>query len=133
MPESHEASLRDEEISGLAAAGAASLGVGAALTAGAASACCVGPVAAPLIAGVLGAGGAAWAASLEPFSPLLLSASGLLLAFSFWSLYHRRARPSCEAGERARVPWKLRLARGVVWLAAAFWGVALGLNVLFAS
>lgn len=129
MSRRNEGGTPDDGVSALGAAGAASLGVGAALTAGAASACCVGPVAAPIIVGLLGASGAAWAASLKPFSPLLLGVSGLLLAFSFWSLYGRR-RASCEPGERPRTSRRLQAARGVVWIAAVFWAASLGLNLL---
>ncbi len=67
----------------LGAASTALVGVGTALSATLASACCVGPVAAPLVVAVLGAGGAAWATGLKPYSWILLAGSGQLLGYSF--------------------------------------------------
>ena len=112
----------------LGTAGTASLGVGAALFAGLASACCVGPVAAPLVVAILGAGGAAWAAGLKPYSMLILVLSGALLAFSVWSLRQRGAG-SCEPADRPRSRLKERLARGIVGGATLLWLVSLALNL----
>lgn len=111
------------------ALGAAGAGIGGALAAAAASLCCVGPVIAPLIIAVLGAGGAAWAASLQPYSPYLLLGSALLVGYAFWSIYRRK--DACDVDE-VRSDGRRRGARVVVWitwLAAAIWLVALGLNL----
>lgn len=112
------------------ALGSAGAGVGAALTATVASACCVGPVAAPLIVGILGAGGAAWAASLKPYSPYLLAFSGALLAYAFWALY--RPGASCDTDE-PKAPeagrWTRWTALAVAWSAAALWSGAVVLNL----
>ena len=109
----------------------AGVGTGAAAAAAVASACCVGPVAAPLVVAILGAGGAAWAAGLEPYSPYLLTASGALLAYAFWALY--RPREACgvdEAGTAAEARWARRIAVTVAWTAALVWVGALALNLL---
>lgn len=122
---------RGRSLPAAAAAGSAVSGMAAALTATAASACCVGPAIAPAVVSVLGAGGAAWAAGLKPYSPLLLATSGLLVGFSFWGLYGRRG-PACdaeEAGGAGRARRGRRLLVGVVWFSALIWIAALGLNL----
>ncbi len=93
------------------AIGAATLGTGAAITAGIASACCIGPALAPIFLTVLGAGGLIAVASLRPFTPWMLLGSGLMLGFSFWQLYRRR---ECATTG-------LRVARVIVWIAAVGW------------
>lgn len=110
------------------AVAAASSGVGAALLATVTAACCTGPVLAPLVVAVLGAGGAAWAAGLKPFTPVILAGSAALLGLAFWMAYRRPA--SCEAGAAGHTaPSVVRI---VVWLAAAGWIAAAGL-VLWAT
>ena len=109
------------------ATGASSLSGGAALAAGAAGACCV-PVVAPTVVALLGAGGAAWAATLEPYRPYLLAGSAALLAYSFWTLYGRARRQLDNRGGRTR--WKRRVAYGVTWGAAVLWVAALALHFL---
>lgn len=101
------------------AIGAATLGTGAVLTAGVASACCVGPALAPIFLSILGAGGLATVAGLRPFSPLLFLGSAAMLAFAFRQSYRRS---TCEADGSTRVaPASLRVARGVTWVAAILW------------
>lgn len=128
-----------EERTTAAAMGGAGAGAGAALVATVASGCCVGPVAAPLVVGILGASGAAWAATLKPYSPALLVGSGLLLGYAFWSLY--RTRASCPVDEPAdgipepdtgsdRGRWLRLAAVGVAWVAATIWFAALILNLV---
>jgi hypothetical protein len=98
------------------AIGAAASGAGAAALATAAAACCT-PVVAPLIVGVLGAGGAAWAAGSEPYSFLILAVAGVLLG----SAYRRLYRPAPAAGGpecRGRRPLAPRL---VLWVGVALW------------
>ena len=103
------------------ALGAGSTGLGAAIIALIAGTCCVSPVLAPLIVGVLGASGAAWAAGLEPYSVYILAATLLLLAFGFWSVY--RTRNDCVVGgsNSATPQWLSRLSKGVLWTGAACW------------
>jgi len=107
-------------------AGAGSVGTATAATA--AAACCL-PVVAPLLVGVLGVSGSIWAASLEPWAPLLLAISGLLLGGGFWSLRSHRPRGdryhACARGRRRHGPAALLL-----WIGAVLWAVALVLNIL---
>lgn len=112
----------------LAAAGAALSGAGGALVAAAATACCAGPVLAPLVVAVLGAGGAAWAAGLKPYSPWLLAASAVMLAFGFRSAY--RPRPSCERSGGRTTRRADRAVRSVLWLSALLWVAAVAVNLL---
>lgn len=104
--------------------GVAAAGAGAAALATAASACCV-PLIAPLVVAVLGAGGAAWAAGLKPYSLAILAAAGLLLVYGFWVVY--RPRPTV-AGEACPVRRPLA-PRLVLWIASVLWAVAALLNL----
>ena len=76
------------------AIGAATVSTGAALTAGIAGACCVGPALGPIFLAVLGSSGLIAVTSLRPYTPWMLAASGVMLGFSFWQT-HRR--PVCVA------------------------------------
>ena len=106
------------------AVGAAAAGAGAAALATAAGACCI-PIVAPLVVAVLGAGGAAWAAGLKPYSLAILGVSGLLLAYGYWVVYRPRPVVAGEACEH-RPPMIPRL---VLWLPTALWTVAAVLNL----
>jgi hypothetical protein len=110
--------------SAIGALSAGSTGFGAALVTIVAGTCCVSPVLAPLIVGVLGAGGAAWAAGLKPYSSYILAASLLLLAGGFWSVYRPRTR--CITGTDVSRPprWMSRLSKGVLWTGAVCWVAA---------
>jgi len=104
--------------SGRVALAAAGGGIGAAVAAALAGACCVGPVAISL----LGVGGAVAAAGLAPYRPFLLGASIVLLGIAFW-LVHRPPRVtgvSCKPGGA-------RSTRLVFWLAAATVALSLAL------
>lgn len=105
----------------LAAVGAASTGVGAALLATVTAACCSGPVLAPLVVAVLGAGGAAWAAGLKPYTPWLFAGSLALLGVGFRMAYGSPG--TCDGACRRSHP----LVRGVLWVAAAVWLAAVGI------
>src|SRR5262245_56022808 len=96
------------------AAGAALSGAGAALVATAATACCAGPIVAPLVVAVLGAGGAAWAAGLKPYSPWLLGGSFLLLGYGFFSAYRKVDGCTIPAEASRRVG--PRAVRALLWL-----------------
>lgn len=109
----------------VAAVAAASSGVGAALAATVGSACCVGPVIAPIFVSVLGASGAAWAAGLKPYAPYILLGSFLLLAYGFW-IDRRRRR--CTAGVCTPSPRGVRL---VLWIASALWVASAAANIAF--
>ncbi len=106
------------------AVGAAAAGAGAAALATAGGACCL-PVVAPLIVAVLGASGAAWTAGLKPYSPAILGAAGLLLAYGYWVVY--RPRPTID-GESCPIQRPIS-PRVVLWLATALWAVAALLNL----
>lgn len=108
----------------LGAAGAASTGAGAAFVSAAASACCAGPIAAPLVVSVLGAGGAAWAAGLKPYSGWLLGFAAVMLAVGFYSAY--RGRGACDAPLRRRD----RIVRGVLWISGALWLASAAINLV---
>ncbi len=112
---------RATSASDVGALSAGSTGFGAALVTIVAGTCCVSPVLAPLIVGAIGAGGAAWAAGLKPYSNYILAASLLLLAGGFWSAY--RPRTQCVAGTDVSRPprWMSRLSRGVLWAGAVCW------------
>lgn len=113
-------------------AGAAAVGSGAALGTAAASACCAGPVVAPLMVGVLGAGGAAWAAALKPYAPYMLAGSLLLLLYAFRSAYRRpeACRLDGDQTAEAGAPVWLQL---VLWAGAVLWVASLIVNLFLAS
>lgn len=116
-----------QNTSTLAAAGMAASGTGAAAVATVATVCCTGPVIAPLVVGVLGASGAAWAAGLKPYAPWLLGASFLMLVYAFRSSYRRPAACSGAASRRHRV---IHLGtRLVLWVSAALWLAATLVNL----
>ena len=79
----------------------------------------------PLVVAVLGAGGAAWAAGLEPYSLGILAAAGLLLVYGFWVVY--RPRPAA-VGDGCPIQRPLT-PRLVLWIASALWAVAAFLNL----
>ena len=113
----------NEARSNKSAVGVAAAGAGAAALATAAGACCL-PVVAPLVVAVLGAGGAAWAAGLKPYSFAILGVAGLLLAYGYWVVYRPR---QAAAGEACPVQRPLS-PRLVLWIATALWAVAAFLN-----
>ncbi len=115
------ASPRATSTSDVGALSAGSTGFGAALVTIIAGTCCVSPVLAPLIVGVIGAGGAAWAYGLRPYTNYILAASLLLLAGGFWSAYRPRTR--CVVGTDGPRPplWISRLSKGVLWAGAVCW------------
>ncbi|MGH7572717.1 MAG: mercuric transporter MerT family protein [Gemmatimonadota bacterium] len=108
----------------------AATGTGGALASLAASACCV-PVVSPLIIAVAGAGGAAWVAGLQPYRPLILAGTAILLGYGFWSAYRRSE--ACPGNQETAGPKRAaRLSRGALWIAAGIWLASLALP-LFAS
>ncbi len=91
-------------------------GLGAVLSALAASICCVGP----LVLVALGAGGA-WAsrlAVLEPYRPLFIGVTLALLGLSFYRAYGK-PRASCAADGACAVPKSQRVTRAVLWVVTA--------------
>jgi hypothetical protein len=108
------------------AIGAAGLGTGAAITAGVASACCVGPALAPIFLSVLGASGLATVSALRPFTPWLLLASALMLGFSFWRTHQR---PACANGIAPPISHAVHIARVITWLAATLWLISAAYSI----
>jgi len=110
----------------------ASTGVAAAALTVVTAACCVSPVVAPIIVGVLGASGAVWAAGLKPYSSWILGAALLCLLYGFWTVYRRR--PACGVGEASpsRRVWP-KIAKGSLWFGAACWMTGVMLRILLPS
>lgn len=80
------------------------------LAAGVASACCIGPVAFVLLgAGTFGAS----LSALEPYRPVLLAATALLLGGAFYVAY----RPTSDCDTCS--PATRKRSRVAVWVAAA--------------
>ena len=96
----------------------------------AATACCA-PVIAPLVVGILGAGGAAWAAGLKPYSGWLLAGSAAMLVYGFWSAY--RSLPQCEVSLGRAARSSSGVVRVVLWVAALLWMVAVAINLFIPS
>lgn len=116
------------DVGAVGAVGAATTGVGAALVTLVAGACCVSPVLAPLIVGILGASGALWVASLKPYAWLILGVAGAALAGGFWTVY--RPRPACEISDMpARRGLWPRIAKASLWFGAVCWIAALILRL----
>lgn len=107
----------------------ATTGVAAAALTLVTAACCVSPVIAPIIVGVLGASGAVWVAGLKPYSGWILGVSFLCLVYGFWTVY--RPRRNCAVGRgtnRYRV--MSRVAKGSLWVGAVFWATALMMRLI---
>jgi hypothetical protein len=105
------------------AIGAGATSVGAAGVAVIAATCCVSPVLAPLIVGLLGASGAAWAAGTRPYRGVILSMTFVLLAMGFWATYRRQRE--CAVDSASTRPKLLpALAKIVLWAGAVCWVVA---------
>ena len=110
----------------------ASTGVAAAALTVVTAACCVSPVIAPIIVGVLGASGAVWAAGLKPYGWWILSAAFVCLAYGFWIVY--RPRRDCDV---TTAPPRHRLLPAVakvsLWFGAACWMAGVLLRLLLPS
>lgn len=105
-----------------AAAGAATVSVGAVLTATAATVCCT-PLVGPILVAVLGVGGAAASTALKPYAPYLFAASFALLAVAFWIAYRPSRACAAPPGPKP-MGFTQRGVRLMLWVAASFWIVA---------
>ena len=106
----------------------ATTGVAAAALTLVTAACCVSPVIAPIIVGVLGASGAVWAAGLKPYSGWILGLSFACLAYGFWTVY--RPRRTCAIDDApSRGSTMPRVAKASLWVGAVFWTSALLMRV----
>lgn len=130
METAREQSPRRGETVGAIAS--ASTGVAAAALTVVTAACCVSPVIAPIIVGVLGASGAVWAAGLKPYSWWILGAAFMCLVYGFWTVY--RTRLNCAVGEEPprRSVWP-KIAKGSLWFGAACWMTGVMLRILLPS
>lgn len=91
--------------------------VGAIVAALAASACCI----LPAILAIVGASGVGLAAAIEPYRPILLGVTGVLLAIGFYVTY-RRPRAVAVTGDSADAcgcekPKAARAGKVMLWIA----------------
>jgi mercuric ion transport protein len=105
----------ERRVGRLAVIGTSLAGAGAAAAAAAASLCCVGPA----VISIVGVSGAVAAASLQPYRPLLILGSLVLLGAAFWLTYHPRTW--ARAGTVACPTRAGRVSRTIVWIAAVIW------------
>ncbi len=77
-----------------------------------ASACCIGP----LVLGLMGISGAAFARRFEPFRPYLLVVTYALLGGAFYLTY--RPPAACGPGEACAMPRANRAGKIMLWIAA---------------
>jgi hypothetical protein len=123
------ASSQNVRSAGAIASG--STGIAAGLLSVVAASCCVSPTLAPLIVGIVGAGGAVWAASLKPYAFWILGLAGLSLAYGFWSVYRPVAQ--CDVAQPPRLRILSLVSKGSLWLGAVFWAAALMLQLILPS
>ena len=85
-----------------------------ALTATAASICCIGPLGLAL----LGVNGAILAAGLKPYRAYFLAASLVFIGLAFWAVYggRRKSNDGAQCSVRSG-----RIARLILWIASALW------------
>ncbi len=83
-----------------------------------ASACCIGP----LVLGLMGVSGAAFAQRFEPFRPYLLVVTYALLGGAFYLTY--RPQAACGPGEPCEMPRVNRAGKIMLWFAAMVVGLA---------
>jgi mercuric ion transport protein len=91
------------------------LSAGAIGSAVAASICCLGP----LVLAVLGLGGGALLLKFEPYRPILLVATALLLGATFFLTYRRPAPEDCEPGSVCARPSSHKGQRIALWIVTA--------------
>src|SRR5438874_13798938 len=107
----------------------ASTGIAASALTVVAAACCVSPVIAPIIVGVLGASGAVWAAGLKPYGWWILGGALGCLVFGFWTVYGPRR--DCAVGQPSRASRVLSNTSKIsLWFGAACWLAGVLLRVL---
>ena len=124
--------MRRDSTRSAGAIASGSTGIAAGVLSAVAAGCCVSPVVAPLLVGMLGASGAVWAASLKPYAFWILAVAGLFLAYGFWSVY--RSREQCDVADVPKQRSLLPIvAKGSLWIGAVFWTAALLLQVMLPS
>ncbi|RME01459.1 MAG: mercuric transport protein [Calditrichaeota bacterium] len=78
-----------------------------------ASACCI----LPLVLSVLGLGGLAFAAKLEPYRPYFIGITVIFLGAGFYYTY-RPEQQECAPGEACAVPSNKRVQKIALWTVA---------------
>lgn len=86
--------------------------VGSVVTALAASACCIGPV----VFALLGTGGAAFAIALEPYRPVFIGMTALLLGGAFYFVYRRSPGEQCGPDSTCPAPSRRIDLKVLVWV-----------------
>jgi hypothetical protein len=120
---------KSEKAEAAGAIASATAGVAAAGLTVVTAACCVSPVLAPILVGILGASGAVWAAGLKPYSGWILGAAFTALAYGFWTVYRPRRDCVTEGISASRNAWQ-RVARISLWIGASFWLAGLMLRLV---
>ena len=98
---------------------------GSVLGATLASSCCI----VPLVLITLGASGA-WIGNLtalEPYKPLFVGITMVLLGFGFWHVY-RKPKVACEDGSYCATDTSSRVTKGALWIATALVLLAITIN-----
>ena len=125
-----QTSVERREAAGAIAS--ASTGVAAAALTVVTAACCVSPVIAPIIVGLLGASGAVWAVGLKPYGWWILGAALVCLAYGFWVVY--RPRRDCDVSQMPRQRRVLpTVAKISLWFGAACWMIGVLVRLLLPS
>ena len=121
--QSIETSVRAEPTSQQSSKGW--LAVGGLLGAVLASSCCI----APLAFVMMGIGGS-WMSqltALEPYKPIFVMVTLLLLGLAFWHVYFK-PQPTCEPGGLCAVPTTGRLTKSILWVATVLVALAMTVN-----
>jgi mercuric ion transport protein len=90
-----------------------------------ASSCCI----VPLVLITLGASGA-WIGNftaLEPYKPLFIGFTMILLGFGFWHVY-LKPKKACEDGSYCATDTSSRITKGALWIATALVLLALTID-----
>ena len=90
-----------------------------------ASSCCI----VPLVLITLGASGA-WIGSLtalEPYKPIFVGFTMILLGFGFWHVY-RKPKVACEEGSYCATETSGRITKSALWLATVLVILALTID-----
>lgn len=85
---------------------------GSVVAALAASACCIGPV----VFALLGLGSAAFAVALEPYRPLFIAATLVLLAGAFYRVYRRPPEARCGPDGSCPPPSRRTRLKVLLWM-----------------
>ena len=90
----------------------------------AASSCCVLPLVL-VSAGITGS----WMSGLtvlEPYRPILLALTAVVLGAGFILVYRKPKSIACEGGEACATPRSRRLTKSVLWLGTVFMAIGIG-------